>query len=466
MSRHTVTFTSELPASAATVWDWHTRPGAMERMVPHWEQLRVLERTGIFGDGSVLFEVSIGPLHHRWKAEYRDTIPGLQFADAQVEGPFAHWVHTHRFEPAGDAQCRMTDQIEYELPFGAAGELAAGSVAQRISQAFRFRHDTLREDLLSMARHAQPSIRTILVSGATGLLAGSLLPMLTAMGFRIRRLVRSAPGPDDILWDPAAGRLDAKALEGIDAVIHLAGESIADGRWTTERRRRILDSRTLGTTLLAETLARLQRPPQVLLSASAVGIYGDRGPEVLTEDTPLRTGHDALFVEQVGHAWEAATEPAERAGIRVVRARIGLVLTPRGGALAAMLPPFQVGLGGRMGNGTQYMSWISIDDVIGAMHHILLTNTLRGPVNLTAPTPVTNAEFADTLGTVIHRPSFVPAPAVALRLAVGEMADELLLASTRVIPERLRASGYQFRHPDLTQALQHVLGRTAGENSG
>lgn len=459
MSSHTVTFSSEMPAAAETVWAWHTRPGAIERMVPHWEHLKVLKREGIFGDGSVWFEVSIGPLHHRWKAEYRDLVPGLQFVDAQVEGPFARWIHTHRFEPVSAARCTIIDQIEYELPFGAAGELAAGSVAERITRAFRFRHNTLRDDLLAMSRHAEPGPRTILVSGATGLLARSLIPMLMAMGFRIRRLVRGAPGPEEVQWDPARGRLDPAALEGVDAAIHLAGEPIAGGRWTDARRSQILDSRIQGTTLLAEALGRLQRPPRVMISASAIGIYGDRGDELLTEQTALRAGHDAMFVEQVGHAWEAATEPAERAGIRVARIRTGLVLTPAGGALASMLPPFQAGVGGRMGSGEQYMSWISIDDVLGAMHHILLTDSLRGPVNLTAPTPVTNAQFTRTLGEVIGRPTIIPAPAIALRLALGDMADELLLASTRVIPERLRESGYQFRHPDLEQALRHVLGR-------
>lgn len=459
MSTRTVTFATEMTASAEMVYAWHTRPGAMERLVPPWEHLKVLKHEGTFGNGSVLFEVSLGPLHHRWRAEYRDTIPNRQFVDVQTEGPFATWIHTHRFEPVGPDRCRVTDQIEYALPLGPAGDLAAGSVEHRIARAFRYRHSTLQGDLQAIAQHAEPGPHTILISGATGLIARALIPMLTAMGFRVRRLVRSEPGPEDVVWNPAAGSLDAGLLEGVDGVIHLAGESIAGGRWTQDRRQRILESRTRGTTLLAETLARLKRPPRVLISASAVGIYGDRGSELLTEQSPLRTGPESFFVEQVGHAWEASTEPAERAGIRVVRARTGLVLTPAGGALGPMLPAFQAGVGGRMGNGEQYMSWISIDDVIGALHHILLTNALRGPVNLTAPTPETNADFARTLGRVLGRPTVIPAPAAALRLALGEMADELLLASTRVIPERLRESGYQFRHPDLEQALRHVLGK-------
>jgi uncharacterized protein (TIGR01777 family) len=460
MSTRTVAFATEIPLSADTVYAWHTRPGAMERLVPHWEELKVLEREGVFGAGSVTFEVGVGPLRARWKAVYRDTIPGRQFVDVQEEGPFASWAHTHAFEPIGPDRCRVSDRIEFEMPFGPAGELASGAVEHRMARAFAYRHATLRDDLASMQQHSTTGPRNILISGATGLIGRTLIPMLTALGFRVKRLVRGEPrSADDVRWDPANGQLDPAALEGIDAAIHLSGESIASGRWTADRKREIMESRLKGTTLLAETLARMKRPPKVMISASAIGIYGDRGEEMLVETSPLRTGPDAYFVEQVGHAWEAATEPAERGGIRVARTRFGLILTPAGGALAAMLPAFQAGVGGRMGNGEQWMSWISIDDVLGALHHVLLTEHLRGPVNLTAPTPVRNAEFAHVLGTVLHRPSILPAPASALRLAMGEMADELLLASSRVLPERLRETGYQFRQPNLEQALRHVLGR-------
>lgn len=460
MSVRMVAFSTELPVSADTVYSWHTRPGAMERLVPPWEELKVLEREGVFGAGSVTFEIGLGPLRQRWRAEYRDTIPGRQFVDVQIDGPFAQWRHTHRFEPIGPDRCRVTDEVTYELPFGPAGEIAAGAVEHRINRAFRYRHTTLRHDLESLTSHSTTGPRSILISGATGLIGSALIPMLSALGFRVKRLVRGEPrGPDDIRWDPARGQLDPTALDGIDAAIHLSGESIAGGRWTADRKREIMESRLKGTTLLSETLARLARPPRVMISASAIGIYGDRGDELLVEQSPLRTGPDALFVEQVGHMWEASTEPAERAGIRVVRSRFGLILTPAGGALGAMLPAFQAGLGGRMGNGEQWMSWIGIDDVLGGIHHILTTETLRGPVNLTAPNPVRNAEFAQILARVLHRPGILPAPAPALRLAMGEMADELLLASARVIPERLRESHYQFRWPELEEALRHVLGR-------
>jgi hypothetical protein len=407
----------------------------------------------------VTLEVPFGPFRRRWVARHLDAVQGREFVDEQVEGPFVRWTHTHLFEPQGATRCRYVDRIIYQLPLGVAGELGADWVRAKLERTFRYRHSTLDADLAAHHRHAGRGALTILVSGATGLIGQALIAFLTTGGHRVRRLVRSRAGPDDILWEPAARRLERSALEGIDAVVHLAGEPIAAGRWTPERRRRILESRIQGTTLLSEALAGLRRPPRVMISASAIGVYGDHGADVLTEATQIHSGQEARFVEQVGHAWEAATAEAERAGIRVVRIRIGVVLSPAGGALARMLPPFRAGLGGRLGSGQQYMSWLSIDDLIGVIHHALMTESLRGPVNATAPEPVSNAEFTRTLGEVLARPTLVPVPAAALRLLFGEMADDLLLASARVLPECLRATGYPFRHPVLRQALRHVLGR-------
>jgi hypothetical protein len=427
--------------------------------MPPWETTRVVERHGDLHEGSVTLEVPIGPIRTRWVSRHLDAVPGRQFVDQQVEGPFVRWLHWHLFEPIGASRCRYVDRIEYELPFGKAGELAAPMVRARLERTFRYRHAVCCDDLAGRQRYPGQGPLTIVLTGATGVIGAALIPFLTTSGHRVRRLVRREPGPDDIQWDPAAGRLDGAALEGVDAVVHLAGEPIAGGRWTPERRRLILESRTRSTTLLAETLAGLTRPPQVLVSSSAIGTYGDRGDEVLTEGAPLRAGPEAMFIERVGHAWEAATAAADRAGIRVVRLRTGLVLTPAGGALRQMLPLFRAGIGGRLGNGRQYLSWIAIDDVLGAINHALLIESLRGPVNVTAPEPVTNAEFTAALGEVLHRPVLIPAPAAGLRLLFGEMADELLLASARVVPERLRATGYPFRYPALAGALRHVLGR-------
>jgi uncharacterized protein (TIGR01777 family) len=273
----------------------------------------------------------------------------------------------------------------------------------------------------------------------------------------VTRLVRSQPRPSaaEIQWDPEKGVHDLSGLEGVDAVVHLAGENIASGRWTAERKARIRDSRVNGTRALCEALVRLSRPPKVLVSASATGYYGNRGTELLTEESPAGQG----FLAEVCQAWEEATAPAVQAGIRVVPLRIGLVLSPRGGVLAKIRWPFASGLGGPVGSGEQYMSWIALDDVVGAIHHVLLHETLRGPINGVAPHPVTNKEFVTTLGRILKRPTFLPLPAAALRFALGEMAEELLLSSTRVEPRRLVESHYTFRYPQLEGALRSLLGR-------
>lgn len=296
---------------------------------------------------------------------------------------------------------------------------------------------------------------TIAISGASGLLGRALTANLGAAGFQVVRLVRHDAAPGEIAWDPDAGRLDPAALDGVHAVIHLSGESIAQ-RWTPGRMRRIWDSRTRSTDLLARTLGRLDRKPAVFLSSSAVGIYGDRHNELLTEESAVATGASS-FLASVCRAWEDATEPARAAGIRTIRLRIGIVLSPAGGALRLMLPPFRLGLGGRLGSGTQWMSWISLDDVLGAIRHVLEKPQLHGPVNLVAPSPVTNDEFTRCLAGVLRRPAVLPVPAGALRLALGQMAEETVLAGQRVAPQRLQATGYSFLYPELEGALRHLL---------
>ena len=295
----------------------------------------------------------------------------------------------------------------------------------------------------------------IAVSGSRGLVGSALVPFLTAGGHRVTRLVRKAAAGDDVAWDVAQGLKDPSRLEGVGAVVHLAGENIAAGRWTATRKETIRRSRVEGTRRLCESLARLSRRPKVLVSASAMGFYGSRGDEALREDSA--PGSD--FLAQVCREWEAATEPASRAGIRVVQLRFGMILSPAGGALKKMLLPFKLGAGGRIGSGTQYVSWIGIDDVAGVIHHTIVTGSLQGPVNAVTPTPVTNAEYTRTLARVLSRPALAPMPAFAARLAFGEMADALLLASQRLMPSRLQATGYKFRYPELEGALRHLLGR-------
>jgi uncharacterized protein (TIGR01777 family) len=293
------------------------------------------------------------------------------------------------------------------------------------------------------------------VTGASGLVGSALVPFLAAEGHEVVRLVRRAPrSKDEARWDPEAGEVDAAALEGVDAVVHLAGANIAGGRWTAARKALLRSSRVGPTQLLARALAGLERKPKVLVSASAIGYYGNRGDAWVTESDPPADD----FLGRLSVEWEAAAEPVRAAGIRVVHLRTGLVLSAAGGALGKMLLPFRAGLGGVIGPGTQYVSWIALDDLAGVVHHLLDRADLEGPVNAVAPAPVTNTVFTKTLGRVLGRPTIAPLPAFALRLALGEMADATLLSSTRVRPERLQASGFRFRFPDLEGALRHVLG--------
>jgi len=296
----------------------------------------------------------------------------------------------------------------------------------------------------------------VLVSGSTGLIGQALIVSLATEGHQVIRLVRSRDlaGAGRVFWDIEVGSVGKGGLENLDAVVHLAGENIA-GRWTEFKKVRIRESRVKSTRLISESLASLAQPPKVLVSASAIGYYGDRGEETLREESPPGT----LFLSQVCREWEAATEPAVRRGIRVVNLRIGFVLSPAGGGLPRMLLPFKLGMGGTIGGGRQYMSWVALDDAVGAIAHVLGIPALRGPVNVVAPRPLTNLEFTKALGRVLGRPTMAPLPAFAARLVFGEMADALLLSSVRVVPAALEGSGYRFRYPDLEPALRHLLGR-------
>jgi uncharacterized protein (TIGR01777 family) len=295
----------------------------------------------------------------------------------------------------------------------------------------------------------------VLVSGSTGLIGSALVRDLAGEGHVVTRLVRpsSEREKDAVLWDPGKGTVDQEGLAGHDAVVHLAGENIAGSSWTAKRKALIRDSRVRGTQLLCETLSRLERPPATLLCASAVGYYGDRGHELLREDNPPGEG----FLPTVCREWEEATGEIARTGVHVVNLRIGMVLSAEGGAMAKMLPAFRAGAGGRIGSGEQYISWIALPDLIGVIRHALATDFLKGPVNAVAPHPVTNREFTKSLGRILRRPTIAALPAFAARLLFGEMADELLLASTRVEPAKLLASGYRFRLPDLEGALRSLL---------
>ena len=294
----------------------------------------------------------------------------------------------------------------------------------------------------------------ILLSGSHGLVGTALIKALETENHEISRLVRHAPGSrSEIEWSPERYSIALARIEGFDTVVHLAGESIAEGRWTDEKKKRIRESRVKGTKLLGDALANLSNPPPAFVSASAIGYYGHRGDELLNEGSA--PGND--FLSEVCVEWEQGTALATEKGIRVVNTRFGIILDANGGALAKMLPPFRMGIGGRIGSGKQWMSWITLDDVVGGIKFALTNETLRGPVNFVAPNPVRNSEFTKALGQAISRPTIFPIPAFGVRLVFGEMADALLLSSQRVKPEKLEATGYQFQYSDLQPALHHVL---------
>ena len=449
-----------LPVPAATAFAWHERAGALERLTPPWERVELVAREGegLRPGARVTLRTRIGPVAMDWVAEHRDYVPGRRFSDVALRGPFAHWEHRHEFEDAPGGGCVLRDVVDYALPGGAAGEAVAGGWTRRkLESLFTYRHAVTRDDLVFLREQGAARPLRVLVSGASGLVGRALTPFLQTQGHEVIRLVRrAARGAGEIEWNPETGVVALGAAGPVDAVVHLAGAGIADARWTEARRKEIRDSRVRGTRALAEALAALARPPSVVVGASAIGYYGEAGDAWLDETSPAGKG----FLADVTREWEAAWSPLEAAGTRRVYLRTGVVLSPAGGALAKMLPPFRLGLGGPVGNGRQWWSWITIDDLVAIAGHALADETLRGPLNAVAPEPVTSAEFAQTLGRVLSRPAVLPAPAWALRLALGRgLADEALLASQRVRPAALAASGHRFRHEKLEAALRHLLGR-------
>jgi uncharacterized protein len=451
-------YRSRIPAPADEVFQWHVRPGAFRRLTPPWERIRVVRAGNGVAEGSrAEIEISLGPFRQRWTAEHRDVMPGRQFRDIQIRGPFAHWQHTHTISPDATDASWLEDRIEFAPPLGALGwSLGLGWIHRKLRATFDYRHRTMIGDLLAHHRTAQARPMKILVTGASGLVGNALVPFFTTGGHAVTRIVRRAPsGERDsiVRWDPILGTIDREGLEGHDAVVHLAGENIS-GRWNERQKRAILESRVHGTRMLCDALLKLKQPPRTFVCASAIGIYGDRGDEILDEKSPP----GEAFLVEVCREWEKETEPLRPLGIRVVNLRFGMVLSPAGGALAKMLLPFKLGLGGIIGSGRQYWSWIEIDDVVGAILHALTCEELSGPVNAVSPNPTTNREFTKTLGHVLRRPTVFPLPGFMARLALGQMADELLLASARVVPRRLEETGYAFRYPQLESALRHVLG--------
>ena len=456
---------TRLSHAVRDVFAWHMRPGALERLIPPWEKVTIESREGTPATGGrVSFRVRRGPTEIRFEVLHTDFEQYLLFREEQVRGPFTRWVHTHRFEPESGGGCTVEDHVDWELPMGAAGRLLGGSsVESELERVFTFRHRRLQNDLDRIVRYGGGTPLRIAVTGSSGLIGGALCHVLTTGGHEVVRLVRSKKKltSKDVLWDPIRGEMDEDGLEGLDAVVHLAGEPLLGLRWTEEKKKRIRASRVEGTDHLSRALARLRRPPKVLVCGSAVGFYGDRRDQVLNERAKQGRG----FLAELCGAWEEAARPAARMGIRVVNLRTGLTLTPQGGALGTMLLPFKIGVGGRLGSGRQYVSWIDLDDLLSLILHVIHTPSIHGPVNATAPYPVPNASFTGTLGRVLERPTFIPVPGLAVQALFGEMGKEMLLQGQRVLPEVAEKTGFEFMYPGLEESLRHQLGREPPQTS-
>ena len=465
-----------VPAPAPALFDWHERPGAFERLTPPWQPVALEHTDGIRPGDRATIRLGVGPASVRWVAEHRAYSDACrrgdgpcQFTDIQVEGPFAAWRHTHAVFPEGPDASLLEDDVAYTLPLAPlSGPLAGWAARGQIERMFAYRHRVTREDV---TRHAEADRgqggagpMTVAITGSTGLVGTALAAFLTGGGHTVVRLARSREaaardwGPQQraVYWNVADGEIDTAALAEAapDVAVHLAGEPVFGIAYTEAKKRAIWESRTKGTQLLSRALAALPTPPRALVSASASGVYGDRGAEPLTESSALGSG----FLADVCRAWEGSTAEAEAAGVRVTHARIGLVLSPKGGLLGPLLPATLAGLGGWPGDGTAYWPWIALDDVVYALAHLLRPDAPGGAINLSAPEPVQSRPFMKTLGATVSRPVVLRAPARLVRALGGQAAEELALKSSRMLPERLLASGFRFAYPTLDGALGHVLG--------
>jgi uncharacterized protein len=463
--------------SSNEVFLWHIREGAFERLNPPWYQFKVIERKGnIQNGGTVKIKMKIaGPFHTLWLVKHSDYVEGKQFKDSQIKGLFSSWTHTHLFNSFENSSSILDDHIEYSLPGGMLSErIASPLINKKLNQMFDYRHRLTSGDLRvhSIANKIRGNDRpmTIGITGSSGFVGSSLIPFLTTGGHRVVQFIRHpvSDGNDNfnfknvksIQWNPSssASLNDQINNENIDAVVNLVGENIF-GRWTKEKKKRIFDSRVNTTNSLCKLLSSLDKPPKVLVSASATGYYGDRGDEILTEESSPSSSTD--FLSDVCRNWEEATQIAKESGVRVVNLRLGIVLSSSGGMLSKILPIFKLGLGGRIGNGNQYMSWIGLDDLLGFILYAMVDQSIAGPVNTVSPNPITNADFTATLGKVLSRPTKFSIPETMVKLPLGEeLANVALLSSSRAIPERLIKMGYKFRFPHLESVLRHTLGKS------
>lgn len=445
---------STIGCEAESLYQWHARDGAFERLAPPWQRIQLVSPSVSIELGSTVHvRLKQGPIWRDWIAEIVENLPSRSFTDRQVEGPFAKWEHRHEFKDMENGVSELVDSVHYTAPFGRTGtSVAGGHIKSKLERVFRYRHAITRNDMDCLARYAEHPRLKILITGGYGLIGSKLRAFLRAQGHQVASLSRS-PKLNDVRWRPDCGEVDLEGLEGFDAVVHLAGESLASGRWNSRRKEAIWSSRVDGTRLLVESLAKTRRPPRIFICASGVGYYGDRGDTILSESDCRGDG----FLAKLCAAWEGEASKASRFAKQVAYLRTGVVLDAGGGALAKMHLPFLLGLGGPFGNGKQWMSWISMEDWIGGLYSIMM-NEESGPFNLVAPEPVVNESFVRKLGCVLNRPAIARVPASLLSLGLGDFAKEGLLSSARAKPERLHLIGYRFLYPDIGDALRFTLG--------
>ncbi|MBJ09623.1 MAG: TIGR01777 family protein [Euryarchaeota archaeon] len=459
----------EVPVPVDQLFSWHENPGAFERLTPPFEPVKVKKRKGGIDGGEVHLQMNLGPIPLPWVARHHDYIKNEQFLDEQVSGPFASWNHAHLFEKINDESSKLTDEIDYKLPFGTIGKTFGGAFAeQKIKQMFAYRRNITKNDLVSQSRYSGSPLN-IAVTGGSGLIGSQLKPYLTTAGHSVENIVRGRPQKGELSWN-----LENRTISNLsdkDVVVHLAGEPISKPLggmiplpWTKWKRNEILKSRVEGTKLISEHIASLNNPPKVMICASAVGYYGDRGEELLSESE--ESGDD--YFSHVVSEWEKAAQPAIDAGIRVVFLRIAPVMSPLGGALQVLGNAARLGSSPPVAGGKQWWSWISLDDVVDVIYHSIINEKLSGPVNVASPNPVRQKEWASTLAKVIWGrfgplTGLIPVPGFALKTVLGEFGDVLALSSIKIDSSKLLDSGYKFRFENLEDCFRHLLGKRTKE---
>ena len=460
----------EVPVPVDQLFSWHENPGAFERLTPPFDPVTIKKRKGGIDGGEVHIQMNLGPVPLTWVAKHHDYIKNKQFLDQQVSGPFASWEHQHLFEKIDAKSSKLIDEIDYKLPFGTLGNVFGGAFTkQKIDQMFAYRRNITKNDLISQSKYKGKPL-DVVMTGGSGLIGTQLKAFLNTAGHSVENIVRGRPQKGELSWN-----LDNKTmsnLSGKDVVVHLAGEPISKPLggmiplpWTKWKRKEILESRVNGTKLISEHIASLNNPPKVLVCASAIGYYGDRGEDLLSEDED--NGND--YFSHVVKEWEKAAQPAIDAGIRVVFLRIAPVMSPLGGALQVLGNAAKLGSSPPVAGGKQWWSWVSVDDVVDAIHHSIITETLSGPVNVASPNPVRQGEWASTLAKVIwgrfgKLTGLIPVPGFALKAILGEFGDVLALSSIKVDSSKLIDSGYKFRFNHLEDCFRHLLGKRTEEN--